>query len=356
MIEANQLTDAMALCKQAIKLKSGLQILEHILFHSDGQGTATISSTNLDVRIDANFPYNGPAISQCIPHKILEVVTQNPEIATPIKLTMEGRNLNIQAGPLFLKTVTLPADEFPTKPKLAGTPKQIQETDLDSICQALVYASTDPSRYILNGVHLTKSTNFGGQTNWIVGTDGRRLLTAYPKGEIPFEGTLTSKFVEVIANNRHQFKNAKALKVNDLAQMELETNFGTVTITGKLIDGIYPNWAQVVPSTEPTETIRWNCDGALTELKLIQSLDSTVTLQTEKTGTTFKTKEARIWGEHPSNEGGSITIGFQNIYLQDLCRTFPDQTIELEIRPEGKPMTVRQGIYHIVMMPIRQTI
>lgn len=140
---------------------------------------------------------------------------------------------------------------------------------------ALLFASTDESRYVLNGVCLSARRN----KPILVSTDGRRLCVIETTAEQPVESdgddreiVLRGEFIRAIAAL------SKAVGGKLFPWIEIQNKPGSQRVQvsivggkcfleseeGALIDSDFPNWRQVVPSKraprEPVSEIGLNTE------------------------------------------------------------------------------------------------
>lgn len=164
----------------------------------------------------------------------------------------------IQVGPRSAQVATLPMNDAPetTTGHPLGNPVLFDELD-EQLVEANRYASDNEIRYILNGVYLDKDKGV------LVATNGSVLLRKLcsPCLKMPVSAIIPSKAIELFS--------AKALKERPvelrlfsrtMPKKKEEQTFPTLcrmvlgdgewTIWSKLIEGLYPNYEQVVPKWE----------------------------------------------------------------------------------------------------------
>lgn len=117
--------------------------------------------------------------------------------------------------------------------------------------RAAVYSSLDKNRYILHGVYLDKDKNN------IVATDGRRLI------QIPFkcdelEDSIIIHYDVIKLLPKDVMLNIRASRKLNRVAFTWTTNNRTFILSSKLIEGIYPNYKQVIPKDELPNLIHLN--------------------------------------------------------------------------------------------------
>ncbi len=150
------------------------------------------------------------------------------------------------------ENVTSPkVNEFPKEPAFENVVVPLPEIFARRFTETMGCASTDETRYILNGVQLDVSAPSG---HYMVGTDGRHLFSAN-SFELPLPESLTIP--------KHKLLLWRGLADVPWALASQKTTDNTVvrivagdwTLTMKALNGTYPNWRQVVPRVEQHRTM-----------------------------------------------------------------------------------------------------
>jgi DNA polymerase-3 subunit beta len=105
-----------------------------------------------------------------------------------------------------------------------------------------VCASTDATRFVLNGVHFTPED--GGM---LIATDGRRLAGA-PARVPSREFVLPNSAVHVLVHPDFSTRDAAVLQPEDAEDFHIQFRSGPHTLIAKTIEGHYPNHRNVIPS------------------------------------------------------------------------------------------------------------
>jgi DNA polymerase III sliding clamp (beta) subunit (PCNA family) len=210
--------------RRAITGKAAPPILECLHLKGDGQ-RLQVTGNNLDLwaRMEVESPL---VIDVCAPAKRLTAVLgawDDDEITIEINgpvITLFGGNG--RKAPVK----TLPGEDFPPVGECAGKRFPIPG---DAIARVLSAVSTDEGRYTLNGVFLEKGH--------AVSTDGRRMMA------VEIDGPETSLILPTAS--------VKILSGESGEMMSDGRKFTATgdgwSIGGKVIEGNYPNWRQVMP-------------------------------------------------------------------------------------------------------------
>ncbi|WP_395733411.1 DNA polymerase III subunit beta [Prosthecobacter sp.] len=160
----------------------------------------------------------------------------------------------------------IPMDEFPVTPRIKTEAIVLPPEIRRSIHEALECASTDETRYVLNGTFIDTSNP---KANYIVGTDGKHLYSAN-SFSLPLKNSV------IIPN--HKFLGWK--EFNNDGEWQIKVDEKTLQISSrrwrfvsKQIEGNYPNWRQTIPNPDTAKT-HITLDPAKLEvlIKLIQRM------------------------------------------------------------------------------------
>lgn len=137
---------------------------------------------------------------------------------------------------------------------------------------AALFVSTEETRYYLNGVLVEPRA--GGAT--LVSTDGHRLFAAkdtHGEDNAPLFGALSIPF-GVIKRALAPFRAADYREnvTVDLVEDEAGWTLGDVRFSP--IDGTYPDWRRVIPSSTSGDTAQFNADYLATFAKAQKMLGS----------------------------------------------------------------------------------
>lgn len=247
-IDRDSLKLALERATKGMDMNSTLPILSGILITA-ADGKLRFETTNMEVSICqhaiANVDDPGQVVVPC---KLLaDIVGHLPDMA--IQFHLEGSMLNIRCGKSAYNLNTLAPQDFPQFPDYELEAKV--EVPVDSlsavVSRVAVAASTDKNRSILNGILVSITHDMVR----FVTTDSVRLAVAEAKIASDVEN------FEVLAP-------AKALRsVLSLASgsktITIGTNrnqivffFGDVVYVTRRIEGTYPNYRKLIPSSYVT--------------------------------------------------------------------------------------------------------
>lgn len=235
---AGELRAAIGVVLKAVPTRSAKPILANVKI-----GDGLVTGTDLELRIDHEIDYHGDAI--LLPaarlHQILGTVPADAEVT----ITPGDTSCRIRAGHGEWTIPTESAAEFP----------DLSASELSAVCRlpgdqfarairATAYATdTESSRYALGAILLTIS---GGNPT-LVATDGRRMACVECETDQAVDDRdilLPVAAAEIAAGNH-----------GDSVQIETDGKVcvfttGRVTVTGRIVEGRFPKWRDVIPSRE----------------------------------------------------------------------------------------------------------
>lgn len=365
-MQTKHLQQALATILPILERRPTLPALERVLLECAGEGTISLTATNLTTYATATLSHKGPAMAGAILPKFLlaasEIAKTTGETEIEAEQDVEPVE-NSAAAPVVLRVGewAIPADRRPKKecplpPDVQGETKPVGEKLFEAVRQTLPFASNDETRYIITGVHLDPVSELEGTRGHVVATDGRRITAA--ACEIPFEGTLPKPAASLIANCGATSGTSRGTcesHGSKTAAFELTTTWGTLTIATKLLGASYPDWTRVIPAGNPLKTSRWDSANLLEELGAILPLGEKALLEISPEGTGIKILDSNIQGATKTiwTAGGKITCALNLTFAKSLCGLFPHGA-EVFHFPNEQPLVVKQsGVTH-AMMPMRQ--
>ncbi|EJB02914.1 DNA polymerase III, beta subunit [Rhizobium leguminosarum bv. trifolii WSM597] len=268
LIERTELTECTALLAKLCSGKQSMPILNHIRFASE-QGGVALTATNLDIQaetsiaadVDARFSAALPAAALLKLMKkgttstttILELLADE---ADPDADRIVASKCAIQLASTRFVLDAMPTDDFPDLIRHAEGDKvhrfsigsAILWNAIDGTVDA---ASTEPTRYYLNGVYIhTHNSHLR-----FVSTDGHRLYiqeTNIQTGKHEIGAILPTEAAKFVANLLDGYAGADPVKV-EISKGVAVFIFRDVAVTAKLIDGTFPDYQRVIPA-EPDKT------------------------------------------------------------------------------------------------------
>lgn len=351
--------------QSAISVRSTLPVLGNVLFEASDQGLR-LSATDLEVGIrtwvKADVIEKG-AIT--IPAKILSDFLRTLEENREVKLEVsENNKIEIKSGRDRLNVTGLPKEDYPVLPEFDESKSVAISKSVvrEMVRKTMFAASSDETRYVLNGVHLIIEK--GKATG--VATDGRRL--AYIQRPIADKGLSIKVIVptkavqELVRLVSDEKKEGDDLKVS-FTDNQASFFDGSTVILSRLIEGHFPNFEQVIPKTKEIQL-------RIDRLQLLASVTRAAVGTLERGGSvrmsltkgSIKIQAAaqgrvEVESELPTNyEGQDFEVAFNPAYLSDVLKALDQNEIVIELTTPLNPGVIRPAddeSYRYVMMPMK---
>jgi len=345
--------------QNVVSAKGSLQILSNALIQADNNRLC-ITTTDLDIseRCFVDCEIDQPGTTTLPIRRLASIIRELDEGKILVEVN-EDDVATVQSGSSFFKIIGLPMRDFPPVPSAEGKfCYRIDQGVFKEMLRKTSYAaSLDETRRVLNGVLMAFKEN----KLTMVATDGRRLALVEHEIEFPPEAEaemiLPTKAVSELMRVLGNDGNLKIYAQKNQVVFEL----GTTVLSSKLIDGVYPNYRQVIPS---------GCDERVTierEL-LLSALRRVSVVTTDKsnaTRLTFSANQLTITTNTPDvgegrdtvpvkYAGKEISIIFNPEYVMDPLRNITDDEIFIEMNDGHSPALLKCSIpFLYVLMPLR---
>ena len=344
-----------------VSLRSTLPILSNVLINAT-KSSLTLATTDLEVsvRCAIDAKVQKPGASTIPARRLSSIIRELPDSAIQIEID-DKDNATVTCGSSFFKIVGLSKDEFPPMPKAEGKHSYtIDQAAFREMLRKISYAaSTDETRYVLNGVLLS----FKGGKLVMVATDGRRLALVEQEVDFPNEAQVDlivpTKAVEELS---HVLQDEGELKIQ-ASDNQIIFDFDDVFVASKLIDGMYPNYKQVIPS-QCEERVTMERESLLTALRRVSLVTSDksnaakMTFAKNKVAITMTTPDV---GEARETlpvkyDGKEFSVAFNPEYMMDPLKNLNNDEVFLELTDELSPGVMKADIpFLYVLMPMRIT-
>jgi len=348
-IEKRNFLKGLAIVQTIVERRSTIPILSNTLVQTDQAGI-TLTATDLETAVKGHFPASVTVEGEVsIPaRKLFEIVRELPE--AEIHLTKRENNwVTLDCEKSIFNIAGINSEEFPPLPKFSEEDfHSFPIRELKEMIERTAFAaSTEESRYNLNGVFL-KGLDIDNQpTIRMVATDGHRLslvdktgleFANLEKGAIiPKKGLLEIR--KLIGDGGH-----KEEEQEDLVHVSLsENNFvakkdGMIVLT-RLIEGEFPDYESVIPK-ENDKKISLPRDRFTACLKRISTMASEkgegLLFQLQK-GAMAVSSSSQDFGDAKEEidvdySGEDLSIGFNGRYLLDALAVMETEEILFELK------------------------
>ena len=346
-----------------IERRHTLPILSNVLIERSGDALAFLA-TDIEIQITARSAVGAPAEARAVTvgaRKLLDILRALPDGAEVV-LQHQDKRLLVKAGKSRFTLQTLAAEDFPRLSKPAGESArfELEQKALRRLLALVQYAMAQQDiRYYLNGLLMVVED---GNLK-LVATDGHRLAYAALKlgGQLPRQ--------EVIVPRKTVLELGKLLADSD-APVKIEIgaaqaafSFGSVDLVSKLIDGKFPDYTRVIPTSHKNrlQTRREALRQALLRAAILSNEkfrgvrwvlgDGSLKIVSSNAEQEEAQEELEV-----SYTGEALDIGFNVNYLLDVLNNVAGEAMECAFGDSASSALITYGSeqdFKYVVMPMR---
>ncbi len=357
--ERDVLLDGLTTAGRAVSTRGGaLPVLSGVRLQLSGD-TLVLTGSDLDITITMTIQVAGDGDGVAvIPSRLfVDIVRAVSPGAVVVEVAED--EARVIAGRSEFSLRIFPADEYPHLVHAQGEGVAIDAIGLaGALKQVIPAASSDDSRPILTGV-LLASENGGLR---LVATDSYRLAVR----DLPGTQVLGAD-QEVLVPSKALSEVAKLLGAGGtvtlrLGERDASFEVGGVQLTTRLIEGAFPNYRGLIPSSQPNE-LRVGRDSLLDAVRRVRLLaqeatpvrlgmnDGTLELVavTQDVGQAHEELDA-------SYNGTDLTVAFNPEYLLDGIEAAQGEELVLQTVDALKPAVIRtpgRDDFLYLLMPVR---
>jgi DNA polymerase-3 subunit beta len=342
-----KLHNAVSKAEKIVSKNINLPVLSCLLLETKGTNLI-IRSTNLDLGLEVSIPVKVEEQGKvAVPASIIGSFLNSLNDDKNIFLETTDNTLKISTQNSSAVIKTQPFDDFPTIPKIDNEKSfKIQSKNLINGIKSVFYSSSLSSvKPELSSVYI-----YTQEENLIfVATDSFRLA----------EKTIKIKKNTELNNILIPFKNASDLiKIIDNTDSEIEINstknqisfnFNGVYVVSRVIDGVFPDYKNILPKEVKTKVVLLKQDLVNTlkisnifsdnfnqmNVSVIKG-DKNIKVKTKNNdiGENINLIEAMI-------EGEDIDVNFNYKYIVDCLNSINSDSISLSFDGINKPLIIR---------------
>jgi DNA polymerase-3 subunit beta len=267
-LATSTLRAALAAVLRAVPTRHAKPILANVRL-----GDGLLTGTDLEVRIDREIEYHGEAM--LLPAYRLNAIL-DVAVGSEVSLIPNGGLVVVKCGSGEWKLPTEDASEYPSwEPNELKSICRLPADQFRRAARATTYATdSESSRYALGGVMLdVESTADGSRQHW-VGTDGRRLACVETESDDAVDASQTIVPARLLATVASMATGDGSVQVESNGK-EVRFSLDGCTITGRLVDGRYPRWRDVVGEAEGEPTV-------IDVVELLQAVQSAAIVTSEQ--------------------------------------------------------------------------
>ncbi len=345
--------------------RNTMPILSNALIETVDGGIA-ITATDLEIGLRGVYQAEvaEPGGVTLSARKLFEIVRELPEEDVSVE-SAENNWATIRSGKATFKFTGLAKEEFPTLPEMEGAQfVPVDSVLMHELIRKTIFAAGDnDTRYVLNGIYMVLSSVDGGSQIEMVGTDGHRLAvlkrTISTKAE-PGTAIIPKKSANEL---KKLLDEGEGDLMMALSKNHIVFRLGSLYMVTRLIEGNYPNYEQVIPTTNDKTVF-------VEKVLLSAALKRVSLLSRERTNAvkfTFSNEKAALSSQNPEmgeakedipvEYGGSeIEVGFNAKYLLDALSVMDQDKVSLLLKDNLSPCIISQAggeAYKCVVMPMR---
>lgn len=345
--------------------KSTLPILENILFDlkkNSLRAVATDLEVSVSIIIDVKGTEDGTVTIPA--RRLLDTLRSLPDVQLVVSVDQASHKVKLITETGEYTIMGESSDEFPAVPQFkADHQNQIDISLLKKIIGATAFAvSTDELRPAMTGMLLQLSE----KALRAVATDGHRLVRfsmTSLKGLKPIDDIIIpSKALSLLLKSPEE---AQGIMTTNASHVQFE--FGSTTLTSRLIQEKYPNYESVIP-LDNTKTLTIDREELLTTVRRVALYSSSTTHQIRFS---MKGNELKIAAEDVdfggeardklrcTYDGDEMEIGFNSTYVVDLLSHSDAEAVAFKFNNPVRaaivsPSTQESGVDILMLvMPVR---
>ncbi len=361
------LARGLSVVSRAVSTRSTLPVLANVLLKTEDAGLK-LTATNLEIGITYWVPGKIETDgAMTVPARLLTDLVGSLPASERVDLELKDNDtLQLRCGPFATHIKGIDADEFPAIQTAGERPTtRINQGILRRALEETVFAAaSDEARPILTGVLARfegERATFAAADNYRIAVKTISTLDAVPETSVVIPARALAEVVRILGDVDDPVELVLAQARNQVL-FHLEG----VDLVSRLIDGQFPNYQQVLPSSHATraEFDRAELLKAVRPAALIASSSANIiklAVGTDEGGVTVSA--AAEVGDYEGQvdatvAGDGTTIAFNAKYLHDVLSNVAAERFALELNGPLSPGVFRpvgDDQYVHVVMPVRTT-
>lgn len=342
----DSLTEVLNKLEKITGRQQTLPVLAGIFLEAE-KGSLLLKATNLDVAAEFILPAKVEEFGRAVvPAHTLTSFTTNLPNTKMIRLELDQNSLKISTPSNIAIIKTLPVEEFPSLPEVAtGQIFTLLAKDLVKGITAVAYSSAGHS---LKPELASVSLKGEGEFLIFAATDSFRLA----EKKIKVKKHLDFNPILVPVKNANEIVRLLD-KINGEAEVKIDKNQMAIstenlTIITRLVDGLFPDYQQIIPKEKQTEATVLKQD-LLNALKLSNIFSGKFNqinflIKPDKKSFKISSKTTEV-GENEQNleaalSGEEVDINFNYRYLADSFQSIDSDSVNLSFSGQNRAMLI----------------
>ena len=343
--------------------KSVVPILSHVLLDFNANGL-TVKATDLDHSIIEKIPAQADTYGVvAVPAGTLcDVLRKIPDkVTVEFSLIEKGEKLQVVAGRSKFELSTLSSEDFPQISVLENSCHfNLKAADLNKLITRTKFSiSPEENRHNLNGIFLHKEDDMLKAAS----TDGHRLsVSAIPlKAKESIQGVIISR--KTVLEVKKLLDVTEGEVVVTFTANQVQFSLGNVLFIAKLVDGNFPDYKRVIPSTDVSFfTVKRSDFIEVVDRVAVISDDKgrAIKLEANKNSLSCYVANSRVGSGKDevdiTYDGDDWVAGFNSSYLLDVAQTLQGEQLKVYVKESLAPILIvdesePESLY--VVMPMR---
>jgi len=362
------LARGLSVVSRAVSTRSTLPVLANVLIRTEDAGLK-LTATNLEIGITYWVPGRIESDgATTVPARLLTDLVGSLPAAERVDLELKGTDtLQLRCGPFATHVKGIDADEFPAIQTAGERPTTRMNQGLlrRALEETIFAAASDEARPILTGVLARfegDKVTFAAADNYRIAVRTISVLDPVEETSVVVPARALAEVVRILGDVDEPVEVVLAQARNQIV-FHLEG----VDLVSRLIDGQFPNYRQVLPSSHTTraEVDRAELLKAVRPAALIASSSANIiklAVGIEGEGGLTVSANAEV-GDYEGHvdamvEGDGTTIAFNARYLNDVLSNVEAERFGIELNGPLSPGVFRpvgDDQYVHVVMPVRTT-
>lgn len=324
-----------------------LPILSCILLEAN-KNNLTIRATNLDIGVEVNVPTKvvregKVAVSGTVLNNLLNNITGDNSVVLE---TTENGLLKVQSKRTNTTVKTLPHDDFPSIPVVPEEQQiKIKAGDfvngLKSVYYSAAVSSVKPE---LSSVYIASDDDF----LIFAATDSFRLTEKRLRFKNKIRDHILLPFKNVPEIMRLLGDIADEVTIF-ITKNQISFSHPNLYLTSRVIDGIFPDYRQIIPAGGSTEAVVLKQDliQALKVANIFSDRFNQVNMTVSPSKKTFELKTTNNDLGETTNKidavlnGEDISVNFNHKYITDSFQSIEAESISLSWNGISRPLVIR---------------
>ena len=364
IVKRDILLKSLSFVQGIVEKKNTLPILSNVLLQLKGSKLSIIA-TDLDIVFYDEIEEvkvlkeGSTTTSAAILYDILRKISSNSDLNFDLKTE---NKLSLKSDNSDFNLLCLPTDNFPTfADEFDGNEISLNNSRfLKLLNKTKIAISNDDTRHYLNGIFLHLTEAHGRNFLTGVATDSHRLSSS----SVEIENI--DNFSSLILPRKTVFQLCSLLtEFTDKLSMQISENkikftIGTIKLISKVIDGKFPDYKKVVPSSNEKALV-------LSSKDFINSIERVTSVSLDrKEGVKLAINKDNVQlSVNSANSGDgnetikanfnseNINISFNSKYLIDIASAVEDKNIKISLKDSVSPVLIEdasdKNSYYVIM-------